>query len=152
MLLRLQAMELPSVSSAPASREAAAPARLPAMGGRPAEPSWHCRGRLELFPAHSSFPSQGQGAIQNPFGRVSSTVLNTVLVSALHSQQNVGFVPCFVLWLFLKCFQQTFPWRCILTAPPSSCRFLHSKHICLKFKEFPHIPGTLCAMACWVPE
>lgn len=145
-------MELPSVSSAPASREAAAPARLPAMGGRPAEPSWHCRGRLELFPAHSSFPSQGQGAIQNPFGRVPSTVLNTVLVSALHSQQNVGFVPCFVLWLFLKCFQQTFPWRCILTAPPSSCRFLHSKHICLKFKEFPHIPGTLCAMACWVPE
>lgn len=109
-------------------------------------------GQAGACSARSPFPGQEQGAIQNQFGRALSTLLNTVLISGLRSQQSVAFVPCFVLWLFLKRFQQTFPSRCILTAPSSSCGFLHSKHICLKFKEFPRVPGTLCAMACWVAK
>jgi len=119
---------------------------LAARGGRPS-----CRARLALLdqalPA-PPFPGHEQGATQNLFGRA----LNAVLVPGLHSQQDVAFVPCFVLSLFFKCFQQTLPWCCILTAPSSSRRFLCSKHIRLKFKEFPHVPGTLCAMACWVAK
>lgn len=64
-------MELPSASPAPASGGAAAPAWLPAVGSHPREPS--CS-------AHSLFPAQEQRTIQNQFGRVLSTLLNTALV------------------------------------------------------------------------
>lgn len=95
----------------------------------------------------ASFPffSHGQGKIQNQF---TSMLLNTVLVSGVHFQKKCCF--CLLFWLLFIHYQQTFHWCCILTAPPSSCRFLHDKHICLKFKEFPHVPGTVCAMAGWM--
>lgn len=124
----------------------------------PAACAWQPCHRAQMAPlglavstalSASPFSSPEWGKIQNQFSRVPSMLLNTVLVSGVHFQQNVAFVRCsgYFLYAISKllvgvAFSQLLP--------PAADSF--TVNICLKFKEFPHVPGTFCSVAGWVAK
>ena len=95
LLPRLGAMELPSTSPALASWGAASPAWLPAVGGRPAEPGWHCWTRLyPLPPSLATSRGQPKTCLVEPWTQSSflvctpSKMLRLSLASCSHYSLN----------------------------------------------------------------